>query len=73
MSGTYQSDLKLWLKRERVLASRLDGLCGRVNRLEDLDEESRAELYTILRALERGAEFKEVTLAASAEGGNNGV
>jgi len=73
MSGTYQSDLKLWLKRERVLASRLDGLCGRVNRIEGLDEESRAELYTILRALKHGAEFEQATLASSAEGRNDGV
>ena len=55
MNGSYQTDLKCLTKSAMQLAERTGQLCGRLNRLDEFDEEQRAEMYTILRALEREA------------------
>ena len=51
MKGTYQSDLKVLVKGERQVADCVDRICGRINRLDGVDEERRSEMYTILQAL----------------------
>ena len=71
MGGTYQSDLRLLVKTERELAARVDGLCGRLNRIEDLDEDERSEAYAILQALrhdgQSGLETLQLLIARAGE------
>jgi len=55
MSGSYQTDLKCLAKSAMQLAERTGQLCGRLNRLDEFDEEQRAEMYAILQALKREA------------------
>jgi hypothetical protein len=56
MKGTYLSDLTLLAKAERKVAVHADRACGRLNRMEDLDEEQRSEMYAILQALKHDAQ-----------------
>jgi len=56
MKGTYLSDLTLLAKAERKVAMRVDRACGRLNRMEELDEERRSEMYAILQALKHDAQ-----------------
>jgi len=57
MNGTYHSDLKVLVKAERKVAARMNTLCGRLNRIDELDEEQRSEMYTILQALKHDEQF----------------
>jgi hypothetical protein len=56
MKGTYQSDLKVLVKTELKLAETADSLCRRLNRIEEIGEEDRSELYSILAALKHEAQ-----------------
>ena len=62
MEGTYQSDLKVFAKAEVQLAERVDGLCRRLDRIEDIGEEDRSELYCILKAIKHDAQSDAATV-----------
>lgn len=62
MNGSYESDLTVWVKKRRKLAQQADQLCSQLNRMEDFDEEQRAEMYTILQAIRRGGDDLEFLL-----------
>lgn len=64
MDGSYQSDLECVVKNAMHLAERTVSLWGRLDRLDEFDEEQRAEMYAILRAMERESNDDIGTLKA---------
>ena len=73
MGGTYQSDLRFLVKTERQVAARVDGLWGRLNRIEDLDEDQRSEAYAILQALKHDGQLGIETLKLLLAGAGRGT
>ena len=68
MDGTYQSDLECLVKNAMHLAEQTVSLCGRLDRLDEFDEEQRGEMYAILRAMERESNDDIGTLKAMLAG-----
>jgi hypothetical protein len=68
MDGSYQSDLECLVKHAMHLAERTVSLCGRLDRLNEFDEEQRAEMYAILRAMQRESNDDIGTLKAMLAG-----
>ena len=62
MDGTYVSDMKCLVKNAMHLAEQADHLCEQLNRIDDFDEEQRAEMYAILQAIGRDAGIEAATL-----------
>lgn len=63
MNAIYQSDLRDLLQSESQLAARIDALYKRLDRIDCLDEEQRAELYSILQALKHDSQSTGELLA----------
>lgn len=55
MNGSYQTDLKCLAKTAMQVAEQTGRVCDKLNRLDEFDEEQRAEMYAILQALKREA------------------
>ena len=75
MKGTYLSDLEVLVKTERTVATQVDSLFRRLNRVEEIDEEQRSEMYAILHALKHDAQsgveaFGALLAAAPPEAGH---
>jgi hypothetical protein len=57
MSERYQIDLQDLAATERQMVQQVSALCARLERVEDFDEEARAEMYSILQALKHESQF----------------